>query len=160
MAIGRRRRAPQQELFVATSDIRALGNPFYRALNGLLEEHGAVFGFVLERLMESGLLSGKTLGVDVASAVFRHSGALFRLLPAISAVIAANPDARRTKPALPHNPGRLCAAGATHNRLSSGAPFIHGLLVPHEFNNILSRLSATTKCTYDVKAVERLLPDL
>ena len=40
MAIGRRRRAPQQELFVATSDIRALDNPFYRALNGLLEEHG------------------------------------------------------------------------------------------------------------------------
>ncbi|MDE2764143.1 MAG: hypothetical protein OXQ94_14285 [Gemmatimonadota bacterium] len=40
MAIGRRRRAPQQELFVATSDIRALDNPFYRALNRLLEEHG------------------------------------------------------------------------------------------------------------------------
>ena len=153
MAIGRRRRAPQQELFVATSDIRALDNPFYRALNGLLEEHGfdefaeeqcrefyagnrgrpgvppgvyfrmlmvgyleglgsergiawrcadsfslreflgcglranppehstlsktrkrlsveahgAVFGFVLERLMESGLLSGKTLGVDATT---------------------------------------------------------------------------------------------
>ncbi len=150
MAIGRRRRAPQQELFVAASDIRALDNPFYRALNGLLEEHGfdefaeeqcrefhagnrgrpgvppgvyfrmlmvgyleglgsergiawrcadsfslrdflgcgltgnppehstlsktrkrlsveahgAVFGFVLERLRESGLLSGRTLGVD------------------------------------------------------------------------------------------------
>lgn len=27
-------------LFVATSDIRALDNPFYRALNGLLEEQG------------------------------------------------------------------------------------------------------------------------
>ena len=153
MAIGRRRRAPQQELFVATSDIRALDNPFYRALNGLLEEHGfdefaeercrefyagsrgrpgvppgvyfrmlmvgyleglgsergiawrcadsfslreflgcgltanppehstlsktrkrlsveahgAVFGFVLERLMESGLLSGRTLGVDATT---------------------------------------------------------------------------------------------
>ena len=40
MAIGRRRRAPQQELVVAASDIRALDNPFYRALNGLLEEHG------------------------------------------------------------------------------------------------------------------------
>ena len=153
MAIGRRRRTPQQELFVATSDIRALDNPFYRALNGLLEEHGfdkfaeeqcrefyagnrgrpgvppgvyfrmlmvgyleglgsergiawrcadsfslreflgcglsknppehstlsktrkrlsveahgAVFAFVLERLMESGLLSGKTLGVDATT---------------------------------------------------------------------------------------------
>ena len=40
MAMGRRRTAPQQELFVAASDIRALDNPFYRALNGLLEEHG------------------------------------------------------------------------------------------------------------------------
>ena len=153
MAIGRRRRTPQQELFVATSDIRALDNPFYRALNGLLDEHGfdefaeeqcrefyagnrgrpgvppgvyfrmlmvgyleglgsergiawrcadsfslreflgcglsknppehstlsktrkrlsveahgAVFAFVLERLMESGLLSGKTLGVDATT---------------------------------------------------------------------------------------------
>ncbi len=153
MAIGRRRRAPQQELFVAASDIRALDNPFYRALNGLLEEHGfdefaeeqcrefysgnrgrpgvppgvyfrmlmvgyleglgsergiawrcadsfslreflgcglagnppehstlsktrkrlsveahgAVFGFVLERLRESGLLSGRTLGVDATT---------------------------------------------------------------------------------------------
>ena len=153
MAIGRRRRAPQRELFVAMSDIRALDNPFYRALNGLLEEHGfdefaeercrefyagnrgrpgvppgvyfrmlmvgyleglgsergiawrcadsfslreflgcgltanppehstlsktrkrlsveahgAVFGFVLERLMESGLLSGRTLGVDATT---------------------------------------------------------------------------------------------
>ena len=150
MAIGRRRRAPQQELFVAAGDIRALDNPFYRALDGLLEEHGfdefaeeqcaefysgnrgrpgvppgvyfrmlmvgyleglgsergiawrcadsfslreflgcgltgnppehstlsktrkrlsveahgAVFGFVLGRLRESGLLSGRTLGVD------------------------------------------------------------------------------------------------
>ena len=159
MAIGRRRRAPQRELFVAASDIRALDNPFYRALNGLLEEsgfdefaeercrefyagnrgrpgvppgvyfrmlmvgyleglgsergiawrcadsfslreflgcgltgnppehstlsktrkrlsveaHGAVFGFVLERLMESGLLSGKTLG-GVPVAVGRRWG--------------------------------------------------------------------------------------
>ena len=40
MAIGMRHRAPQQELFVVTSDIRALGNPFYRTLNGLMEEHG------------------------------------------------------------------------------------------------------------------------
>ena len=150
MAMGRRRRAPQEELFVAASDIRALDNPFYRALNGLLEEHGfdefaegqcgefyagnrgrpgvppgvyfrmlmvgyleglgsergiawrcadsfslreflgcgltgnppehstlsktrkrlsveahgAVFGWVLERLQESGLLKGKTIGVD------------------------------------------------------------------------------------------------
>ena len=153
MAVGRRRRAPQRELFVATSDIRALDNPFYRALNGLLEEHGfdefaeeqcrdfyedgvgrpgvppgvyfrmlmvgyleglgsergiawrcadsfslreflgcgltgnppehstlsktrkrlsveahgAVFGFVLERLRDSGLLSGRTLGVDATT---------------------------------------------------------------------------------------------
>ena len=40
MALGRRRKGRQQELFVAASEIRALGNPFYRALNRLLEEHG------------------------------------------------------------------------------------------------------------------------
>lgn len=33
MAIGRRRTGWQQEMFVAASEIRALGNPFYRALN-------------------------------------------------------------------------------------------------------------------------------
>ena len=40
MALGKRRKGRQQELFVAASEIRALGNPFYRALNRLLEEHG------------------------------------------------------------------------------------------------------------------------
>ena len=32
-----------------------------------VEAHGAVFGFVLERLRESGLLSGRTLGVDATT---------------------------------------------------------------------------------------------
>ncbi len=153
MAVGRRRKAGQAELFVATDRIRALGNPFYRALDRLLEKHGfdafaeetcggfyaerrgrpgippgvyfrmlmvgyleglgsergiawrcadsislreflgcglsrnppehstlsktrkrlsleahtAVFGFVLERLMEAGLLKAKTLGVDATT---------------------------------------------------------------------------------------------
>ena len=40
MAIGKRGKGRQQELFVAASEIRALGNPFYRALNRLLEEEG------------------------------------------------------------------------------------------------------------------------
>ncbi len=40
MAAGRRRKAGQAELFVATDRIRALGNPFYRALDRLLEKHG------------------------------------------------------------------------------------------------------------------------
>ena len=40
MAIGKRRKGRQQEMFVAASEIRALGNPFYRALNRLLEEQG------------------------------------------------------------------------------------------------------------------------
>ena len=40
MAIGKRRKGRQQELFVAASEIRVLGNPFYRALDKLLEEHG------------------------------------------------------------------------------------------------------------------------
>ena len=39
MAIGRRRKGRQREMFVAASRIRALGNPFYRALNELLDEH-------------------------------------------------------------------------------------------------------------------------
>ena len=150
MAIGRRPGARQHNMFVAASEIRAGGNPFYRALDRLLREngfdgfaeetcrefyagsrgrpgvppgvcfrmlmagylegtgsergiawrcadsfslreflgyglaenppehstlsktrkrlsveaHAAVFGFVLERLQASGLLRGKTLGVD------------------------------------------------------------------------------------------------
>ena len=40
MAIGRRRKRGQQEMFVAASEIRALANPFYRALNKLLDEAG------------------------------------------------------------------------------------------------------------------------
>ena len=40
MAVGRRRRKRQDELFVATSEIRSAGNPFYEALNGLLESNG------------------------------------------------------------------------------------------------------------------------
>lgn len=40
MALGRRRKGRQRELFVAASEIRALGNPFDRALNRLLDEHG------------------------------------------------------------------------------------------------------------------------
>ncbi len=39
MAMGRRRKGWQREMFVAASKIRALGNPFYRALNRLLDEH-------------------------------------------------------------------------------------------------------------------------
>ena len=150
MAVGRMPGERQEELFIAASAVRALDNPFYAALDGLLrksgfdafaeetcgefyaprmgrpglppgvyfrmlvvgylegigsergiawrcrdsislreflgyglakappehstlsktrkrlslEAHGAVFGWVLERLRESGLLSGKTLGVD------------------------------------------------------------------------------------------------
>ena len=40
MALGKRCKAVQQELYVATDSIRSLGNVFYRSLNGLLEEHG------------------------------------------------------------------------------------------------------------------------
>ena len=54
MAIGRRPEGRQEELFVATGDIRRLS----------LEAHEAVFAWVLQRLRSSGLLSGKTLGVD------------------------------------------------------------------------------------------------
>jgi hypothetical protein len=40
MAMGRRRKTRQRELFVAASEIRALGNPFYRPLNRLLDRNG------------------------------------------------------------------------------------------------------------------------
>ena len=39
MAIGRRPEAPQQDMFVAASEIRAGGSPFYRALDRLLREN-------------------------------------------------------------------------------------------------------------------------
>jgi len=38
--MGRRRKGRQRESFVAASEVRALGNPFHRALNRLLDEHG------------------------------------------------------------------------------------------------------------------------
>ena len=40
MALGRRRRERQEDLFVARSEIRSAGNPFYAALNGLLDANG------------------------------------------------------------------------------------------------------------------------
>ena len=40
MAIGRRPEARQQDMFVAASEIRAGGSPFYRALDRLLRENG------------------------------------------------------------------------------------------------------------------------
>ncbi len=40
MAIGRRPEARQHEMFVVASEIRAGGNPFYRALDRLLRENG------------------------------------------------------------------------------------------------------------------------
>ena len=46
MAMGRQRSAPEQALFVATSEISAAENPFYRALNGLLGENAAMRSIV------------------------------------------------------------------------------------------------------------------
>ena len=40
MAIGGRPEARQGEMFVVASEIRAGGNPFYRALDRLLRENG------------------------------------------------------------------------------------------------------------------------
>ena len=40
MALGRRRRERQEDLFVLTEEIRSTANPFYEALNGLLEANG------------------------------------------------------------------------------------------------------------------------
>ena len=40
MAIGRRPEARQHDIFVAASEIRAGGSPFYRGLDRLLRENG------------------------------------------------------------------------------------------------------------------------
>ena len=40
MAMGKRRKTAEQALFVAVSEIKVAENPFYRALNGLLDENG------------------------------------------------------------------------------------------------------------------------
>ena len=40
MAPGKRPEARQSEMFVVASEIRALDNPFYRALNKLLAKSG------------------------------------------------------------------------------------------------------------------------
>lgn len=40
MALDRRPRSRQDDLFVARSEIRSSGNPFYEALNRLLEGNG------------------------------------------------------------------------------------------------------------------------
>ena len=40
MALGRRRKDRQQEMFVATDEIRSWSTPFYRALNRRLDPHG------------------------------------------------------------------------------------------------------------------------
>lgn len=60
-------------------------------------------------------------GAGAASALIRHCRPLFQLLPAISAVAAANSDPRRPIPAFPHNPGWLPAATNMLKRLSPEA---------------------------------------
>ena len=55
MALGKRSRAPQQELFVIPNEIQARGNSFYRALNQLLDKHG--FDAFAEKVV-SGVLRG------------------------------------------------------------------------------------------------------
>ena len=40
MAIGRRPEGRQQEMFVATAEIRRLSHPFYQALDRMLEAEG------------------------------------------------------------------------------------------------------------------------
>ena len=40
MAMGRRERSRQQEIFIETTGLRTAGHPFYQRLNGKLNEHG------------------------------------------------------------------------------------------------------------------------
>ena len=81
-------------------------------------------GFGTPRALQGLAWAQAELAAHVAaatSAFLRHSGPLFRLLSAISAVTAANSGRRRPKPVFPHNPGRLCTAFVTRKRLSPGA---------------------------------------
>ncbi|MCY4559174.1 MAG: hypothetical protein OXF79_22910 [Chloroflexi bacterium] len=64
----------QEPLWVSGSDLpRSAGHPFHERLNAVLESagdvetHGKVFGWVLGVLAESGLVSGKTVGVDATT---------------------------------------------------------------------------------------------
>ena len=107
MAMGKKKRRQQEDLWVATSELpRTAGHPFYERLNGLFNEHGfddfveglreflglkvsespfdhstisrtrrlidvatheAVFDWVLKRIGASGLLRGKTIGIDATT---------------------------------------------------------------------------------------------
>ena len=40
MALGKRKRASQAQLWVATQHLRAPGHPFYKRLNEVLDKHG------------------------------------------------------------------------------------------------------------------------
>jgi len=40
MAMGRRERGRQQEIFIETTGLRTAGHPFYQRLNAILKEHG------------------------------------------------------------------------------------------------------------------------
>ena len=40
MAMGRRERGRQQEIFIETTGLRTAGHPFYQRLNGKLNEYG------------------------------------------------------------------------------------------------------------------------
>ena len=40
MAMGRRERGRQQEIFIETAGLRRAGDPFYQRLNAILKEHG------------------------------------------------------------------------------------------------------------------------
>ena len=65
MALGKRKRTRQTELFVCTYSLRVLGHPFYQALNGVLEEHDfdtfaeqTCTEFYAERMGRPGLAPG------------------------------------------------------------------------------------------------------
>ena len=82
-------------------------------------------GFGTPRALQGLAWAQAELAAHVAaatSAFLRHCGLLSRLLSAISAATAAHSGPRRPKLVFPHNPGRLCAAFVTHNRLSPESP--------------------------------------
>ena len=114
--MGRRRKGRQRELFVAASETRALGNPFYRALNRLLDEHGfdefaeeACREFYAEKRGRPGIPPGvyfRMLTVGYLEGIGAERGIAWRCADSISLLTRPKPGANLLTPGKPHFPTR------------------------------------------------------
>ena len=94
MAMGRMPGARQEEMFIAASAVRALDNPFYAALDGLLREHGfddfaeeTCREFYAERMGRPGLAPGvyfRMLMVGYLEGIGSERGIAWRCRDSIS----------------------------------------------------------------------------